>query len=333
MKTEIIAEIAQAHDGSLGILHSYIDSLAKIGVDTVKFQMHIAEAESSDMEPFRINFSYEDKTRYDYWERMGFSLEQWKGIKSHCEELGLNFLCSPFSIKACEWLREMGETRIKIASGEVENMLMHEYISGFATEVLISSGMSTIMDLKRCKKFYDSKGIKTSVFQCTTAYPTPPEEVGLNVIDYLVTEFYCPVGLSDHSGEIYPSLAAVTKGATKLEFHAVFSKAMFGTDASSSLDMDQIKELVKGVRFLEISLANPINKRNIAKYNQIKNIFGKALAVNKDLPMGHVITIQDLESKKPANEGYAASRYYDLIGKKLNKNLSKYSFINSQDFE
>ena len=97
--------------------------------------------------------------------------------------------------------------------------------------------------------------------------------------------------------------------------------------------MDKIKELVKGVRFLEISLANPINKRNIAKYNQIKNIFGKALAVNKDLPMGHVITIQDLESKKPANEGYAASRYYDLIGKKLNKNLSKYSFINSQDFE
>ena len=227
----------------------------------------------------------------------------------------------------------MGETRIKIASGEVENMLMHDYISSFATEVLISSGMSTIMDLKKCNQFYESKGIKTSVFQCTTTYPTPAQEVGLNVIDYLVSECKCPVGLSDHSGEIYPSMAAVTIGATKLEFHAVFNKSMFGPDASSSLDIEQIIELVKGVRFIETCLANPVNKRDAAKYSDLKNIFGKSLAVNKDLLKGHIISKEDLESKKPGNEGYSASRYYDLIGKKLNKNLGRNSFINNQDFE
>src|SRR5690606_21742718 len=98
--TEIIAEIAQAHEGSLGIAHSYIDALAETGVDTVKFQMHIAEAESSELETFRVNFSYEDKTRYDYWKRMEFTPEQWQGIKSHCEDKGMRFLCSPFSVKA-----------------------------------------------------------------------------------------------------------------------------------------------------------------------------------------------------------------------------------------
>jgi len=100
----IIAEIGQAHEGSLGILYSYIDALATTGVDAVKFQMHIAEAESSEHEPFRVQFSLEDKTRFDYWKRMGFSLEQWKAIKLHCESLGLDFICSPFSNLAVDWL-------------------------------------------------------------------------------------------------------------------------------------------------------------------------------------------------------------------------------------
>ena len=93
----IIAEIGQAHEGSLGMAHSYIDALASTGVDAVKFQMHIAEAESSAFEPFRVKFSYEDETRFDYWKRMSFTIEQWKGIKQHCDEVGIEFLCSPFS--------------------------------------------------------------------------------------------------------------------------------------------------------------------------------------------------------------------------------------------
>ncbi|MEL6142138.1 MAG: N-acetylneuraminate synthase family protein, partial [Bacteroidota bacterium] len=91
----LIAEIGQAHDGSLGILHSYIDALAETGVDAIKFQTHIAEAESSVLEPFRINFSYEDKTRFDYWKRMSFTPEQWVEIKAHCDEKGLEFISSP----------------------------------------------------------------------------------------------------------------------------------------------------------------------------------------------------------------------------------------------
>ena len=86
-----IAEIGQAHEGSLGIAHSFIDALASTGVDAIKFQMHIADAESSSQEEFRLKFSYEDKTRFDYWKRMEFTLDQWKGLKNHCEEKGVEF--------------------------------------------------------------------------------------------------------------------------------------------------------------------------------------------------------------------------------------------------
>ena len=123
MKYDLIAEIGQAHDGSLGIAHSYIDALANTGVSTIKFQMHIAEAESSIYEPFRVNFSYEDKTRYDYWKRMQFSIEQWSELKRHCEDKGLEFLVSPFSLAAVEILEKLDIKRYKIGSGEVNNNL------------------------------------------------------------------------------------------------------------------------------------------------------------------------------------------------------------------
>ena len=102
MKTKqpfLIAEIAQAHDGSLGILHSYIDALPDTGVDAIKFQTHIADYESSIHEQFRVKFSLVDETRFDYWKRMEFSFEQWLEIKRHCDAVGVEFISSPFSIK------------------------------------------------------------------------------------------------------------------------------------------------------------------------------------------------------------------------------------------
>ncbi len=140
-----IAEIGQAHEGSLGILHSYIDALSSTGVSAIKFQMHIAEAESSEYEPFRVKFSYEDATRFDYWKRMEFTLEQWKGIKKHCDEVGLEFLCSPFSNLAVDWLEEIGVNRYKIGSGEVNNFLLLEKIAQTKKPIILSSGMSSFL--------------------------------------------------------------------------------------------------------------------------------------------------------------------------------------------
>lgn len=331
--TFIIAEIAQAHDGSLGILHSYIDALADTGVDAIKFQTHIAEAESSAQEPFRVNFSYEDRTRYDYWKRMEFSPEQWKGIKAHCDEKGLEFMSSPFSLKAVDLLEELGVKRYKIGSGEVSNLLLLEKIAKTGKPVILSSGLSDWSELEQAVNFLKEQKIDISVLQCATSYPAPPESWGLNVLQELKESFGVKIGFSDHSGEIYACLAASALGAEILEFHAVFDKRMFGPDATSSLTISQIEELVKGVRAIEKARQNPVQKIISTSQQELKTMFGKSLAVNKDLEAGERIQFDFLESKKPANEGISARDFKNVIGKKLKYPKRKWDFLRKEDLE
>ncbi len=328
----LIAEIGQAHDGSLGILHSYIDALAETGIDAIKFQTHIAEAESSSAEPFRVNFSFEDATRYDYWQRMSFTKEQWIGIKEHCEEVGLEFMSSPFSQAAVDLLEEIGVTRYKIGSGEVNNFLMLEKIAKTGKPIILSSGMSSFTEIEEAVDFLTPFGNDLTILQCTTSYPTPPERVGLNVIGELKQRFpTLKIGLSEHTAKIYTGIAAVALGAEVLEFHAVFDRRMFGPDAKSSLEIDEIKQLAEGVRFIEKSLQNPIDKSDNSEYTGLKKIFEKTLAVNKDLPEGHILTFNDLEAKKPAKMGIAAAEFRNVIGKKLKEGKNKWDFLKSSD--
>lgn len=328
----IIAEIGQAHDGSLGILHSYIDALATTGVDAVKFQMHIAEAESSIHEPFRVQFSLEDKTRFDYWKRMGFDLEQWKGIKQHCDAVGLDFICSPFSNLAVDWLEEIGVAHYKIGSGEVNNFLILEKIAQTGKPVMLSSGMSSYAELDKTVAFLRERKVRFSILQCTTAYPTQPEQYGLNVIQELKDKYDVRVGFSDHSARMETCIAATALGATILEFHVVFDRQLFGPDSKSSLTISETKELVLGVRTIATALSNPITKNNTEAFSSLKQIFEKSLAVNKDLPKNHILTFEDLEAKKPKGFGIDASGFQEAIGKKLKNDLKQWDFLNVGDF-
>lgn len=327
----IMAEIGQAHDGSLGILHSYIDALAKTGVNAVKFQMHLAEAESSQQEPFRVQFSLEDQTRFDYWKRMGFTLEQWKGIKTHCDAVGLDFICSPFSNLAVDWLEEIGVEQYKIGSGEVNNFLILEKIAQTGKPVILSSGMSSYEELDQTVAFLKERNVDFSILQCTTAYPTQPEQYGLNVIPELQKRYLVPVGFSDHSAKIETCIAATALGAEILEFHVVFDRQMFGPDSKSSLTIAETKDLVVAVRNIATAMSHPIDKNNTAAFTELKQIFEKSLAVNKDLPQNHLLTFDDLESKKPKGYGIDAARFQEIIGKTLNKDLKQWDFLNESD--
>lgn len=329
----IIAEIAQAHDGSLGILHSYIDALAETGVDAIKFQTHIAEAESSSKEPFRVNFSYEDKTRYDYWKRMEFTPEQWKGIKAHCDEKGMEFMSSPFSVKAVELLEELCVQRYKVGSGEVSNLFLLDRIAQTSKPVILSSGLSDWEELDRAVNVFKANGKNVSILQCATAYPAPPETWGLHLIQELKKRYDIPAGFSDHSGNIYACLAATALGADILEFHAVFDKRMFGPDATSSLTIEQIKALVEGVRQIETANQNPVQKAISKEQVSLKAMFGKSLAVNKDLKAGQEIKTEYLESKKPAGEGISAADYKNIVGRKLSRDKKQWEFLKEEDLQ
>lgn len=323
----IIAEIAQAHDGSLGNAHAFIDALAETGVDAVKFQTHIAEAESSELEPFRVKFSKQDSTRYDYWKRMEFTLDQWKGIKDHCQEKGLEFISSPFSNAAVDLLDRIDVDAIKIGSGEISNLLMLEKIAKTGKPIILSSGMSDLDELEKTINFLKSFSSSLSLLQCTTAYPTLPEQWGLNVIGILKEKFGIPVGFSDHSGNIFATLAAATLGAEIFEFHVVFDKRQFGPDTIASITIDQTKILVQGIKEIQKALSNPIEKSDISKYTELKRIFGKSLAINKDLKKGTVLQFEDLESKKPGDQGISSSDYQLVLGKSLTRDLNKWEFL------
>jgi len=327
----MVAEVAQAHDGSLGIAHSYIDALANTGVDAIKFQTHIASSESSEFEPFRIKFSYEDNSRFEYWKRMEFSGEQWAGLKKHCEDVGIEFLSSPFSIAAVDLLERIGVKRYKIGSGEVNNLLLLHRVATTGKPIIISSGMSSFEELRNSVNFLKPFMIPLSILQCTTAYPTKPEQWGLHIMRELEMKFNLPIGFSDHSGDIYACLAAATLGARILEFHAVFDKRMFGPDAQASITINQITQLVKGVREIECALTNPIMKDDESLYSDTKKIFGKALSINRNMNRGEEIKLTDLESKKPADKGIPASLFQSIIGRKVNKDIRAHTFINLSD--
>lgn len=328
----MIAEVGQAHDGSLGQVHAYIDALKNTGVNAVKFQTHIAEAESSEQEPFRAKFSYQDKTRFEYWKRMSFTGEQWEGIRDHCREVGVEFMSSPFSIAAVELLEELGIKRYKIGSGDTDNFLLLDRVGATGKPIILSSGMSSYKELDASVDFLSSYSSEVSILQCTTSYPTAEKEVGLNVIPELIARYpNKTIGFSDHSGTINAGISAVTLGAKILEFHVVFDKNSFGPDAKASLTPSEIKQLVQAVRFTENALRNPVNKTNNEAFTGLKEMFGRSLAVNKDLPVGSIIVKDDLECKKPAGHGVSASDFKNVIGRKLKRPLSKYDFLQVKD--
>ncbi|MGE0433712.1 MAG: N-acetylneuraminate synthase family protein [Planctomycetota bacterium] len=318
----IIAEVAQAHDGSLGTAHAYIDAAAKAGADAVKFQTHIADAESSAAEQFRVRFSKQDTTRKDYWRRMEFSREQWQGLAEHARGLGLIFLSSPFSEEAVELLEGIGVPAWKVASGEITTLPLLRRMIATGVPMLFSSGMSRWDDLDTAVCIARAGGVPFALMQCTTAYPCPPERIGLNVMSELRERYAVPVGLSDHSGTIHSGVAAVALGANLLEVHITFSRDSFGPDVPASLTTAELAELVRGVRFVEKALHSPVDKEVEAEVTaELRATFGKRVVAARDLPAGHVLTVADLACKKPGVPGIPAARLDAVVGRTLRRPL------------
>ncbi len=313
----IVAEVAQAHDGSLGTAHAYIDAVAKAGADAVKFQTHIAAAESTAEEKFRVHFSRQDKTRFDYWKRMEFSADQWRDLSNHASDCGLIFLSTPFSLAAVELLASLDMPAWKVGSGEITNLPMLERLAATGRPVILSSGMSSWQQLDEAVATVRRGSDSYAVLQCTTAYPCPPEKVGLNLLAQLRERYACPVGLSDHSGTIYASLAAAALQAKLLEVHVVFSRECFGPDVAASVTTSELKELVEGVRFIERALSHPVDKDAAADgMAELRQMFGKSVVAARSLPAGHRLNAADLAIKKPGT-GIPPAEMDRLIGRTL----------------
>lgn len=332
-KVFVIAEVAQAHDGSLGSAHSLIDAAAYCGVDAVKFQTHIASAESSPQEPWRVPFSYKDKSRFEYWKRMEFSKEEWIGLKEHAHRHGLKFASSPFSTAAVNLLSQVGVDFWKVASGEILDPTLLGEVARHSEPVIMSTGLATLDEITLAFNRFKESGREVAILQCTTQYPTPPEKVGLNLIEELRERFGCAVGLSDHSGEIWPSLAAVTLGATIVEIHITHSKFSFGPDVKASLDIEAFRQLVQGIRYTEKVLSSPLKLRaDSHDVDELRRMFGKSVVVQHNLKKGAKLSVEALTCRKPAT-GIPSAEIMSLVGRRINKDLDAGRALDWADLE
>ncbi len=329
----VIAEIGQAHDGSLGSAFAYIDAVAETGANAIKFQTHIASEESTKHEKFRVKVFPQDETRYDYWKRMEFTSEQWKELAEYTLSKGLDFLSTPFSIAAVDLLNDINVPAFKVGSGDIDNEVLLDALINTGKPILLSSGMSSYKELDKSINKIISSGRECAVFQCTTSYPCHPQDIGYNVIEEFIEKYNIPVGLSDHSGTIYPSIAAVTLGAKIIEVHTVFSKRCFGPDTKSSLTIEELTDLVKGIRFIEQGLENKINKDLAADFRgETKKLFSRSAFYVKDMKEGEVLSENDFSMKKPGG-GLDYSSAKRLIGKVVNKNKKIDDFLEKGDFK
>lgn len=329
----VIAEVAQAHDGSLGMAHAYIDAVAKTGADAIKFQTHIAEEESSPDEPWRVKFSYQDETRYNYWKRTGFTKEQWLGLKQHADQAGLIFLSSPFSIAAIRLLDEIGTPMWKVASGETNSLYLLEEMVKTGKPIILSSGMSYIEELDERAKYFMESGVPWAILECTTAYPTQPEQIDLSQMILYRERYGCPVGLSDHSGTIFAGLAAAALGADIIEVHVCFSKELFGPDVCASITTEELKMLVDGTQFIDKMRKTKDSKdTRTAKLEELRKIFGKGIIAQSNIRKGERFTMDNIAFVKPS-KGIAASLWKDVLGKTASREIPEKTFLMYDMFE
>ena len=329
----IIGEVGMAHDGNLALAHEYLEAIADASADAVKFQTHIAEAESTPEEPFRIPMGSQDVSRLEYWKRTGFSFDQWQGLAQHTRDLGLIFLSSPFSEAAVDLLESLDVPAYKVASGEVGNTLLIDRLLATGRPLLLSSGMSSLAEIDQLTERINEEAREFGVMQCTSLYPTPAEKIGLNLMEEYRQRYGCPVGLSDHSGKIYAGLAATALGCDMLEAHITLSRQMPGPDVDASLTAADFAQLVQGAREIESMLASPVEKDLMSlELEPMREIFFHSIVASMDLPAGTVINRQHLAARKPGT-GLSTDRIEEFLGRKLVRSVARNQLLREEDFE
>jgi N-acetylneuraminate synthase len=281
-----------------------------------------------------VKFSPQDETRFDYWKRMEFTEEQWAGLRAHAADAGLAFLSSPFSLEAVELLQRVGVAGWKVASGEVPNAELLAAMARAGGPVLLSSGMSPWAELDAAVERLRGWGAgPIAVLQCTSSYPVAPEAVGLNVVEEIQERYGCAAGLSDHSGTIFPSLAAVTLGARVIEVHVTLSRDMFGPDVPASITPAELRELCSGVRLIASAIEHPVDKDEAAiELEPMRRLFTRSLVTTRALAAGAKLTDGDLAARKPGS-GIPAAERGRVVGSTLRRDVPAGTLLREDDLE
>jgi N,N'-diacetyllegionaminate synthase len=328
-KLYIIAEIGSVHDGSFGNACKLIELASKLGANAVKFQTHFGEAES--LKSAKSPSYFKDEDRISYFNRTGFTFEQYKKFISLAKKNNVDFLCSPFSLEAVDFLEKLKIKAYKIPSGEVTNLPLLEKIYKTKKKVFLSTGMSNWKEINEALKTLKNKN-NIVLMQCTSIYPCPNNKVGINVIQEMIRKYKIPVGFSDHTTGFVAAIGAIFNGANVVEKHLTFSKFMYGSDAFNALEPNDFKYFCFLLRQAFEIREYQVNKNDLSNLKNTKKIFEKSIVVSKNINKNSIIKLSDLAFKKPG-DGISAALYKKILGKKINKNLKINDKFKYSDFK
>jgi len=321
----IIAELSANHLQNFNLAVDTIKSMKASGADAVKLQTYTPDTITIDSnnECFQIDQGtlWDGKTFYQLYQEAYTPWEWQPKLKEIAEELGLIFFSSPFDRTSVDFLEEMNVSAYKVASFEITDIPLIEYIASKGKPVIISTGIATLADIEEavnaCKKMGNNQ---IALLKCTSAYPAPLEEVNLRTIPNLADTFNTVVGLSDHTLGISAPIASVALGAKIIEKHFILDRNMGGPDAAFSMEPDEFRSMVDAVRDVEKALGT-VNYDLTEKTKKSRD-FSRSLFIVNDIKAGDSFTEDNVRSIRP---GFGLHPKYlkQIIGKNARKDIKK----------
>ena len=327
----IIAEIGNNHNGSYDRAIKMVDMAIEMGVDCVKFQMrHLDQVYRKKT----LAKSGEDLgTEYiiDLLDRFELSLDQHRKIPDYCKKKEILYMCTPWDIKSIEVLESFSVKAYKVASADLTNLPLLHQLSKTNKPLIISTGMSTSDEVIQVKSFLDNRNVDFAFLHCNSTYPAPFHDINLNWISSL-KDIHKDIGYSGHERGTSVSLAAVTLGCSIIERHFTLDRKMEGPDHAASLEFNEFKYLIEGIRNIEEALGTG-KERKLSQGEMInRENLGKSLVSTINLKEGTILKPEHIKVLSPG-QGLSPLSYDSLIGKKLGRDMNTEDFFYNSDLE
>lgn len=328
MKSIIIAEAGVNHNGDFETAKRMVVAAKEAGADYVKFQTAVPELVISEFAPqaeYQKKNTGIEESQLDMCRKIHLPLSDYKALKLYCEEVGIGFMSTPFDLTSIELLADLGQDYFKVPSGEITNLPYLRKIAEKGIPVIISTGMSTLGEIEEAIEILTGthsstpKGFKPAlkrsditVLHCNTQYPTPYHDVNLRAMLSIGRELGVKVGFSDHSLGIEVPIAAAALGAEVIEKHFTLSRNMEGPDHKASLEPDELKAMVAGIRHVEEALGDGSKHVTDSERPNIE-IARKSIVAVKPIKKGETLTEENIYVKRPGN-GISPMRWDEVLG-------------------
>ena len=332
-KVIIIAEAGVNHNGDIELAKKLIDVAVDAGVDYVKFQTFKSESlvsKSAKKASYQIeNTNDTSESQLQMLKKLELSREQHYEIVSYCKEKNISFFSTAFDIESLEFLKELGLSMVKIPSGEITNLPYLRKAAELFSEIIISTGMSTMNDIEQAVNVFLKAGHNQnniSIMHCNTEYPTEMKDVNLLAMNTIQLKFSTKVGYSDHTLGTEVPIAAVALGAKIIEKHFTLDRSLPGPDQLASLEPNELKFMVNAIRNIELAISGSGEK--LPSESETKNIeiARKSIVAKTNILKGEVFSEKNITTKRPGN-GLSPMQWDNVIGKIANKNFNEDDLI------